>query len=62
MTANKGPISKKLQLNLPKAEYILLQDLARDMCLPVSGVASFAIRQWLIDNHKALKELYGTQQ
>ena len=62
MTTKKGPISKKLQLNLPKAEYILLQDLAQDMCLPVSGVASFAIRQWLIDNHKSLKELYGTEQ
>ena len=62
MTANKGPISKKLQLNLPKAEYVLLQDLAKDMCLPVSGVAAFAIRQFLIENHKALKELYGTKQ
>ena len=62
MTAKKGPISKKLQLQLPKAEYVLLQELALDMCLPVSGVASFAIRQWLINNHKALKELYGPKQ
>ena len=62
MTTQKGPISKKLQLQLPKAEYVLLQDLAQLMDLPVSGVASFAIRQWLIRNHKWLKELYGPQQ
>jgi len=59
MTTKKGPVSKKLQLNLPKAEYVLLQDLAQYMCLPVSAVAAFAIRQWLIDNHERMKRLYA---
>lgn len=62
MTANKGPISRKLQVSLPKAEYTLLQELAHDMCLPVSAVAAFAIRQWLIDNHGRMKRLYAHDQ
>jgi hypothetical protein len=62
MNSKKSPVTQKLQLSMPKAEYILLQDLARDMCMPVSGVAAFAIKQWLIDNHKTLKELYGPEQ